>query len=65
MTATPSNEMSATNHEPEMLAHRIASEVARRENRGIKPLGRDSIYNIVREVAAEILSEASTPTAGP
>ena len=41
---------------PEMLAHRIASEVARRLHHGPAPLGRDTIYNLVREAAILIIT---------
>lgn len=49
---------------PDMVAHRIASEVARRLHDGTPAtLGRGSIYNLVREVAATTLDETATPAA--
>lgn len=44
----------------EMLAHRIASEVVRRERRRQAPLGRNSLYNAVREAAIEVLDTTTT-----
>lgn len=43
----------------ELAAHRIASAVAERLHHGPPPDGRDSIYNLVREVAAPILDGLS------
>lgn len=46
----------------EILAHRIASEAVRWEKRHRRPLGRDSLYNFIREVAAEVLEQELPPT---
>jgi hypothetical protein len=43
--------------EVETVAHRIASEVAAREARGQRPVGRDSTYNAVREAALAVLTD--------
>ncbi len=40
----------------EMTAHHIASEVVRREREGQIPLGRNSLYNAVREAAIAVLA---------
>jgi hypothetical protein len=48
--------------EPDMLAHQIASEVAKRLSEGQPPQGRDSIYNLVREVGIDILDKERTAT---
>lgn len=39
-----------------VLAHKIASEFVDRERRDKRPLGRNSLYNAVREAAIEVLA---------